>query len=95
MHFTLSFVYDSKFRSFSLITFGFVIFGAKILYEKWANKILMKLTAGVKVLRNIFSKILNLIFVFQPDFLKGKAIFLENQNVTSRVTRGGGAQWSF
>jgi len=27
------FSYESKFQSFSLIIFGFVIFGAKILYE--------------------------------------------------------------
>jgi len=34
--------------SFSLITFGFVIFGAKILYKKRARKTLMKLTAAMK-----------------------------------------------
>jgi len=33
--------------SFSLVTFGFVIFGAKILYVKWASKKLMKLTPRV------------------------------------------------
>jgi len=32
------------FGSFSQVTFGFVIFGAKILYEKCAHKTLMKLT---------------------------------------------------
>ncbi len=28
------FLYESKFFSFSLLTYGFVIFGAKILYKK-------------------------------------------------------------
>jgi len=37
------FLYESKLSSFSLVTFGFVIFGAKILYQKCARKILMKL----------------------------------------------------
>jgi len=39
------FSYESKFQSFSLITFRFVIFGVKILYKKRAHKMLMKLTA--------------------------------------------------
>jgi hypothetical protein len=34
-------------RSFSLVTFGFVIFCPKILYEKRARKMLMKLMAEV------------------------------------------------
>ncbi len=42
------FSYESKFQSFSLITFGFVIFGAKILYKKGVRKKLMKLMAGSK-----------------------------------------------
>ncbi len=40
------FSYERKLSSFSLITFGFVIFGAKISYEKSACKMLVKLTAG-------------------------------------------------
>jgi hypothetical protein len=40
------FSYESKLSSFSLIMFGFVIFGGKILYKKLARKILMKLTTG-------------------------------------------------
>ncbi len=43
-HFMNVFFYESKLSSFSLITFGFVIFGAKILNEKCARKSLMKLT---------------------------------------------------
>jgi hypothetical protein len=35
------FLYESKLSSFSLTTFVFVIFGAKILYEKCACKTLM------------------------------------------------------
>jgi len=46
-HFTHTFLYKSKLSSFSLITFGFGIFGAKILYKKCACKMLMKLTPGV------------------------------------------------
>jgi len=38
---------ESKLNSFSLVTFGFVIFGAKNLYEKHMCKTLMKLTPGV------------------------------------------------
>jgi len=38
------FSYESKFQSFYLIMFVFVIFGAKILYEKHTHKPLMKLT---------------------------------------------------
>jgi hypothetical protein len=41
------FLYESKFQSFSLITFGFVIFGAKISNEKCERKTLMKLTPGL------------------------------------------------
>jgi len=41
-----TFLYVSLFGSFSLVTFGFVIFGAKILYEKRLPKTLMKLTEG-------------------------------------------------
>jgi len=41
------FLYESKLSSFSLVTFGFVIFGAKISYEKRACKMLMKLTTGL------------------------------------------------
>ena len=45
------FLYESAWRSFSLVTFwqkhSFVIFGAKILYDQLVRKILMKLTAGV------------------------------------------------
>jgi hypothetical protein len=36
------FLYESKLNTFSLITFGCVIFGAKILYEKSVCKMLMK-----------------------------------------------------
>jgi hypothetical protein len=42
----LRFSYESKLSSFSLITFGFVIFDSKILYKKCARKMLMKLTAA-------------------------------------------------
>jgi len=42
------FLYESKFWSFFLITFGFVIFGAKIWYKKCSRKTLMKLTAEVR-----------------------------------------------
>jgi len=38
------FLYKSKLISFSLNTFGFLIFGAKILYEKCLRKTLMKMT---------------------------------------------------
>ncbi len=37
------FSYVSKLSSFSLVMFGFVIFGAKMLYKKWVRKTLMKL----------------------------------------------------
>jgi len=40
------FSYESKLNSFSLIMFGFVIFGGKILYKKLSRKMLMKLTTG-------------------------------------------------
>jgi len=41
-----------------------------------------------KVSRDIFSKLLSYIHVFWTAFLKKKAAFLENQNVTSHQ-RGG------
>jgi len=41
------FLFASKLSSFSLVTFGFVIFGTKILYEKWTHKTLMKLNTGL------------------------------------------------
>jgi hypothetical protein len=41
------FVRKSFWQLFSSYVFGFVIFGAKILYEKGARKVLMKLTPGV------------------------------------------------
>jgi len=41
------FLYKSELSSFYLVTFGFVIFGSKILYEKRPRKMLMKLKAGV------------------------------------------------
>jgi len=44
--FGANFSYKSSLRSFSLDTFGFVIFGTKIWYEKCARKTLMKLTEG-------------------------------------------------
>jgi len=59
-------LYASVFRtkanwvSFSLIMFGFVIFGAKILYKKHARKTLMKLTAGVN-----FINVLHAAFCIQ------------------------------
>ncbi len=40
--------------NFSLITFGFVIFGTKILYQKRARKMLMKLTAGLNINMAVF-----------------------------------------
>jgi len=40
------FSYKSELSSFSLIIFGCVIFGTKILYETLARKTLMKLTTG-------------------------------------------------
>ncbi len=40
------FLYESKLRSFLLIRFNFVIFGAKIWYKKRTSKTLMKLTAA-------------------------------------------------
>jgi len=40
------FSYESELSSISPFTFGFVIFGAKILYEKRARKSLMKLTVA-------------------------------------------------
>jgi len=47
----MRFLYKSTSGSFSLFTFwrkhSFVILGAKILYEKQALKMLMKLTAGI------------------------------------------------
>ncbi len=42
------FSYVSLFGSISLVTFGFVIFGTKILYEKRGSKTLMKLTPGYR-----------------------------------------------
>ncbi len=54
------FSYESKLSSFSLVTFNFAIFGAKILYEKYAFKMLMKLTPGTCVL-SVFH--LNLILL--------------------------------
>jgi len=45
-HFTLAFfIQQQNEQLFSIITFGFVIFGAEITYEKRACKTLMKLTA--------------------------------------------------
>jgi len=38
----MRFSYESELSSLSLITFGFVIFGTKILYEKRDRKMLMK-----------------------------------------------------
>jgi len=46
------------FGSISLVTFSFVIFGAKILYENRAHKMLMKLTPRVN-----FINILGAAFV--------------------------------
>jgi hypothetical protein len=43
-----------------------------------------------KVSRDIFFKILNRLFLFWHAFLKEKAIFRENQNVTSHRKVGGG-----
>jgi len=40
----IDFFLENELSSFSLITFGFVIFGTKILCEKCARKTLMKLT---------------------------------------------------
>ena len=45
----LRFSYESKLSSFSLVTFGFVIFGAKISYKNARIKILMKLTSNESV----------------------------------------------
>jgi len=45
------FLYESELSSFFLITFGFVIFGAKILYEEGARKMLMELTPVPPYLR--------------------------------------------
>jgi len=42
------FLYVIIFGSFSLVTFGFVIFDAKILYEKLERITLMKLTPGLQ-----------------------------------------------
>ncbi len=42
------FLYKRQLSSLSLVTFGFVIFGAKILFEKCASKMLMKLIPGKK-----------------------------------------------
>jgi len=41
--------FQQLFGSFPLVTFGCVIFGAKILYKKCAHKTLMKLTTGVNL----------------------------------------------
>jgi len=41
------FLYESKLRSFLYFSFSFVIFGPKILYEKSAHTMLMKLTTGM------------------------------------------------
>jgi len=41
-----NYVWLFLFLSFSLITVGVVIFGAKILHKKFALKTLMKLTVG-------------------------------------------------
>jgi hypothetical protein len=49
----IRFSYKSKLSSFSLVMFGFVIFGAKILNKKRASKTLMQLPAGKFIL---FSK---------------------------------------
>jgi len=48
------FLYESYLNSFSLITFGFVIFGAKILYKKHPHKMLMKLTVGLPFILTTF-----------------------------------------
>jgi len=52
------FLYKSELSSFSLITFGFVIFGAKILHEKPSRKTLMKLTAALANFERISIRIL-------------------------------------
>jgi len=44
------FLYVSLFGRFSLVMFGFVIFGTKILYEKRAHKTLMKLMPGLTII---------------------------------------------
>ncbi len=43
------FSYKSKLSSFSLVTFGFVIFGANFLQENHRRKTLMKLTTALTV----------------------------------------------
>jgi len=51
---SFSAAFRQLFSSFSLVTFGFVIFGTKISYEKCVSKTLMKLTAGVNPIIKIF-----------------------------------------
>jgi len=53
------FSYISLFSSFSLVTFGFLIFGAKILYKKHVHKTLMKLTP-----EEIFNKLARILLVY-------------------------------
>ncbi len=51
------FLYESELSSFSLITFVFVIFGAKILYKP-SRKASMKLTAALANFERISIRIL-------------------------------------
>jgi len=73
------FLYVSLFGSFSLVTFGFVIFGAKILYEKHAPKTLMKLTpiglnSKLRSSESSFSKALSVVCKKNVLLLLSKAL---------------------
>jgi len=50
-HFTQVFLYKSELSSFSLLTFGFVIFWRKNIGAKSLCKMLMKLTHGLAILK--------------------------------------------
>jgi len=59
----------SLFGGFSLVTFRFVIFGAKILYEKRVRKTLMNLTPDT---RNMASDLGDVSFVPFPETFSTK-----------------------
>jgi len=57
------FSYESKLSSFSLVTFGFVILGAKILFKKNVRKTLMTLTQGVNLINVLLAH-----FLYESSF---------------------------
>jgi hypothetical protein len=75
LHFTHAFLYKSKFWSFSLIYYGFVIFGAKISYKKRARKMLVKLM-GARITRALFLTLFTMFGILSEVYNKSVTTFM-------------------